>query len=146
MKGSSFFVTNVAVALLSIVPPLCASSSPAWSQPSPLPDISVNAPRHVAAQHRPNQRVAARGTPSSSQHAAATSVYCIGGCVSSMRSGDRPWIGCSWSAGATAYTGCRNIGPGGVPFTSYNQCTETGLKMGWRSGETSAYCSTLALK
>ncbi len=146
MKGSSLFITNVAVAVLSMVPLLCGSSGTAWSQPSPLPGISVDAPRHVAAQPRPQQHAAARSTSSPAPHSAATSVFCIGGCVTSFRSGDRPWVGCSWSAGASAYTGCRNIGPGGVPFKSYNQCTETGLNAGWRSGEVSAYCTSLALK
>ncbi|MTV16047.1 MULTISPECIES: hypothetical protein [Bradyrhizobium] len=146
MKGLSLFVTNVAVTVLSIASLLCGSSGPAWSQPSPLPGISVDAPRHVAAQHWPQQHATARSTASPSPHSAATSVFCIGGCMTSFRSGDRPWVGCSWSAGASAYTGCRNIGPGGVPFKSYNHCTETGLNNGWRSGEVSAYCSTLALK
>lgn len=146
MKGSSFFVTNLAAAVLSISPLLCGSGGLAWSQPSPLPNISVEAPRHVGLQRRSKQHAAAHGTASSSPHAAATSVFCIGGCMTSMKSGDRPWIGCSWSAGASAYTGCRNIGPGGVPFKSYNQCTETGLNNGWRSGEVSAYCTSLALK
>ncbi|UFX47102.1 hypothetical protein HAP47_0010700 [Bradyrhizobium sp. 41S5] len=146
MKGPSFFFTNLAATVLSIAPLLCGSSGPARSQPSPLPNISVEAPRHVGVQPRPKQHAAARSTASSSPHAAATSVFCIGGCMTSMKSGDRPWIGCSWSAGASAYTGCRNIGPGGVPFKSYNQCTETGLNNGWRSGEVSAYCTSLALK
>lgn len=152
MKRSSLFVTNFAVALLSIAPLMCVSSGPAWSQPTPAPDsaidplpnISVEAPRHVGTQHRPTQRAAARST--SSPHTASTSVFCIGGCMTSMKSGDRPWVGCSWSAGASAYTGCRNIGPGGIPFKSYTQCTETGLNNGWRSGEVSAYCTSLALK
>ncbi|MBR0893329.1 hypothetical protein JQ616_00090 [Bradyrhizobium tropiciagri] len=144
MKGSSLFVTNFAVAALSIVPLLCGSGRPAWSQPSPLPDISVEAPKHVGAQQKPTQRAAARSARS--PQTASTSVFCIGGCMSSFRSGDRPWVGCSWSAGASAYTGCRNIGPGGVPFKSYNQCAETGLNNGWRSGEIFAYCTSLALK
>ncbi|NEV02756.1 hypothetical protein FNJ47_45575 [Bradyrhizobium sp. UFLA 03-164] len=146
MKGSSLFVRNVAVAALSIVPLLCGSSAPAWSQPSPLPEVSVDAPRHAAGPHRSSQRAAARSAASSSAHTSATSVFCIGGCMTSFRSGDRPWVGCSWSAGASAYTGCRNIGPGGVHFKSYNECTETGLHNGWRSGEVSAFCTSLALK
>lgn len=138
MKASSLFSTNLAVAILSVVPLLCGSST-AWSQPTTtsLPDILVEAPKHVTAQHKPKHYAAANSTGSA--RVAITP-------GSSLPSGEHPWLGCSGSAGAYAYTGCRNIGPGGVPFKTYNECAENGLKGGWRSGEISFYCSSLALK
>lgn len=144
MKASSLFVTHFAVAALWIVP-LCGSSGAAWSQTAtsqahatrPLPGIQVDAPGAQRAKH---QRLMQHAVAS---NAASPRMWPSG---SSMRSGDRPWIGCSSSAGAYAYTGCRNIGPGGVPFKTYNECTENALKYGWRTTEGYWYCSTLALK
>lgn len=146
VRASSFFVTNFAVAIVSVVPLLCASSGPALSQPTPagnaatsLPGITVDAPKHRATE-APRQAPRGAGHQTPRQQVADTRP------ASSLPSGSEPWVGCSGSAGGYAYTGCRNIGPGGVPFKTYNQCIETGLKVGWRGTEVSWYCSTLALK
>lgn len=66
---------------------------------------------------------------------------CVGGCQSSFRSGNEPWHGCSISGGVYSPT-CRNTGN----FKTYDECKEAGRITGWRSGETSWYCSSLALK
>jgi hypothetical protein len=145
MKASSLFATKFAVAVFSIVPLLCGSSITAFSQTgatTSLPNVWVDAPKQAARQ-APKQHVAARSTASA--HTSSTSVFCVGGCISSFKTGDRPWVGCSGSAGAYAYTGCRNIGPGGIPFKTYNECMENALKNGWRTNEGSFYCSSLAL-
>lgn len=145
MNASSLFSTNLAVAALSVASLLCGSGGTALSQPTTvpidsttsLPNVLVEAPKHITAQHRSRQYAAAHSP-------ASTRVAITPG--SSLPSGDRPWVGCSGSAGAYAYTGCRNIGPGGVPFKTYNECTANGLKYGWRTNEISFYCSSLALK
>jgi hypothetical protein len=52
-----------------------------------------------------------------------------------------PWVGCSGSSGMHSPT-CKNVGN----WTSYAECMEAGLKIGWRNGENSWYCSSLGLK
>ena len=135
MKASSLFVTPFAAAVVSIGL-VCGSGGAAWSQTETLPSIRVDAPAHRAGHHELKRYAVASHTASPRTWPAA----------SSMRSGDQPWTGCSVSAGASAYTGCRNIGPGGVPFKSYNECMENALKHGWRDNEGSFYCSSIALK
>ncbi|WP_407115340.1 hypothetical protein [Bradyrhizobium sp. LMG 9283] len=71
--------------------------------------------------------------------------FAAGGCQSSFKSGDKPLVSCNVSGGVYSAT-CRNIGN----YKSYDECKEAGRITGWRSGETSAYCSSvgrgLALK
>lgn len=52
-----------------------------------------------------------------------------------------PWVGCSGSSGMHSPT-CRNLGN----WTTYAECMEAGLKIGWRGGENSWYCTSLGLK
>lgn len=66
---------------------------------------------------------------------------CVGGCQSSFKTGNQPWVGCNVSGGVYSFT-CRNVGN----YKTYDECKEAGRITGWRSGETSAYCSSLALK
>jgi uncharacterized membrane protein len=66
---------------------------------------------------------------------------CVGGCPSSFRSGNAPWVGCSGSSGMYSPT-CRNVGN----WKTYATCMEDGLKVGWRSSENTWYCSSLGLK
>jgi hypothetical protein len=65
---------------------------------------------------------------------------CAGGCQSSFKTADKPWVGCNASGGVYSAT-CRNVGN----YKTYDECKEAGRVTGWRSGETSAYCSSLAL-
>jgi hypothetical protein len=52
-----------------------------------------------------------------------------------------PWVGCSGSSGMYSPT-CRNLNNA----TTYVGCMEDGLKIGWRSVESSWYCTSLGLK
>jgi hypothetical protein len=52
-----------------------------------------------------------------------------------------PWVGCSGSSGMHSPT-CKNVGN----WTTYTECMEAGLKIGWRGGENSWYCTSLGLK
>ena len=65
---------------------------------------------------------------------------CVGGCQSSFKTGDKPWVGCNQTGGVYSAT-CRNVGN----YKSYEECKEAGRVTGWRSGETMGYCSSLAL-
>jgi hypothetical protein len=151
MKFSSLFVASVAV--------VCGLR-PAMSQTdaaSTLPDVVIGAPKHVA-KPRPvvhstmsHQASPTASTPSATPTSPAERELaklpnvitgsCADGCQTSFRSGDRPWVGCSWSSGMLSGT-CRNEGH----YKDYNACTTAALAIGWRSIEVSWYCSSLALK
>ncbi|WP_247356164.1 hypothetical protein [Bradyrhizobium sp. 160] len=141
---------------------LCAFGGTAMSQPTPpgadihLPIVTVEAPKQIM-RSKPAHRVVARSSRSASispasataapnsdaaklAKLAATTNNCVGGCQSSFKSGDKPWVGCNVSGGVYSAT-CRNIGN----YRSYEECKEAGRLVGWRSGETSAYCSSVAI-
>ncbi|MET4116619.1 hypothetical protein ABIB85_002996 [Bradyrhizobium sp. JR1.5] len=166
MTLSSRFVTRPAVAISSIALLLCALGGTAMSQPTPtttaaetqLPGVTVDAPKHVARPHRLAHHATARGPASRTSAASTASLApnsdaaklaklaaatgcCVGGCQSSFKAGDKPWVGCNVSGGVYSFT-CRNVGN----YKTYDECKEAGRITGWRSGETSAYCSSLALK
>ncbi|WP_354230542.1 hypothetical protein [Bradyrhizobium sp. F1.4.3] len=65
---------------------------------------------------------------------------CVGGCQSSFKTANAPWVGCNATGGVYSPT-CRNVGN----YKSYDECKEAGRVTGWRSGETMAYCSSVAL-
>jgi len=164
MGFSSRFVLNPVVAIVSIA--LCgistAMSQTATPGAAPLPDIVVDAPKHVARSHRPTQHAVARSivsrptsvTAQAPSGAAEESVSaklaklerntgsCAGGCQSSFRSGNEPWHGCNGSSWPALSPTCRNIGN----YKTYNECREAGLLTGWRVNEVPWYCSSLALK
>jgi len=161
MRFSSLFVASPAVAILSIEL-LCGLSGTAMSQAptgsaTSLPSVTVEAPKQVT---RPKHSAVARSTvsPQTSQTTptppapqsesaklaklANVSGSCVGGCVTSFRSGNAPWHGCSVSAWPATSSTCRNVGN----YKTYIGCTEDGLTRGWRQGDVSWYCSSLALK
>jgi hypothetical protein len=158
---SSNFVARPAVAIPLIAVLLCGLTGTAMSQPTPadtqLPGVTVEAPKQMTRPHKPVHRTAARSnksvtissTPATAEPTsdvvklaklAATTNNCVGGCQSSFKSGDKPWVGCSATGGVYSAT-CRNVGN----YKSYDECKEAGRVTGWRSGETSAYCSSVAL-
>ena len=118
MRLSSSFVAPSAVAILSTAL-LCGPSGTAMSQTAtgsatPLPNITVEAPRQVARPHRPKQvanTVASRRTSPTAQTPSAapgsvmaklaalekTSSNCTDGCQTSFKYGNQPWNGCSTS-------------------------------------------------
>jgi len=158
MKFSSLFAASIAVALP------CGLNGTAMSQTdatTSLPGVVVEAPKQAARPQKPQHAVAystvsprtspTTPTPSASQMSPAErelaklpnaiTSSCVDGCVTSFRSGNRPWIGCS-SSGGTFSTTCRNVGN----YKTHNECTTAGLATGWRSNEVYWYCTSLALK
>lgn len=162
MTLSPRFVARPTVAIPSIALLLCGLSGTAMSQPTPasteLPGVTVDAPRQMARPHRPAHHAASRssGSRASPTIAAAAAApmsdraklarleretsSCTGGCQSSFKTATAPWVGCSATGGVYSPT-CRNVGN----YKSYDECKEAGRVTGWRSGETSAYCSSVAL-
>lgn len=169
MKFSSLFVASRAIAVLSIPLLLCGLSGTAMSQTATpsggatttLPDVMVDAPKQVARPHKPIQHTVARSTVSSRTSPTAPTPSasrlspeqrlarlpnaitgsCVDGCVSSLPSGNKPWVGCNASSISYSTT-CRNVGH----YKTYNECTTAGLAVGYRNVEVIGYCTSLAFK
>lgn len=165
MRFSSLFAANLAVATLSIAlvcgPGAVTSraATPSGGGTAALPNVVVEAPKHVTRAERPKTRAVARITVSPRTSTTATppastmsptaklekianiSGSCADGCVTSFKTGDAPWHGCSIS-GATYSSTCRNVGH----YKTYAECTQAGLATGWRVTEVPWYCTSLALK
>ncbi|WP_249156619.1 hypothetical protein [Bradyrhizobium sp. KB893862 SZCCT0404] len=69
---------------------------------------------------------------------------CNGGCASSFRHGNEPWIGCSESGGGLNYgpfsPTCRDT----ITHTSYETCVETKVFLGENRNRAHWFCSSLA--
>ena len=160
MKFSSLFVASPTAAALSISLLLCGPSGMAMSQTgdatTTLPDVTVDAPSHVARRHKPIQHsivrssVLHRTSPSASTLTPMEKLArlpnmitgsCVDGCVSSLPSGNKPWVGCNWSSISYSTT-CRNVGH----YKTYSECKTAGLALGLRDLETIGYCTSLAFK
>jgi len=166
MRLSSSFAAPSAVAILSTAL-LCGPSGTAVSQTAaPLPSITVDAPKQVARPHRPEHvanTVASRRAsptaraPSSISHVPSgppgsvlgrlaklekSSSSCNGGCETSFKTGNAPWVGCSYSGGwwSTFSTTCTDT----LTYTSYSNCLETKLFLGWEHYKARWICNGLA--
>lgn len=129
-----------------------------------LPSITVVAPKQVARprqvarpSHRPVQAatVASRSTAPTPQtpppaqgsvlariaklEKAASS--CNGGCETSFKSGDAPWVGCSEAAGIyhTFSATCRDT----LTYKTYLECKETKVFLGLERNKAWWFCSSL---
>jgi hypothetical protein len=163
MRISSRSVTSLAVAFSSIGLLLCGLSGSEAATTSDgatasLPAVVVDAPKQSARPQKREPRAIARSTvsprtspaaaapptsPISAKLARLASVTgsCVGGCVTSFRSGDAPWHGCSVSGGGYSST-CRNT----RNYKTYGECREGGLTLGWRNAEVAWNCTSLGLK
>ena len=169
MRMSSSLVARSAIAILSTAL-LCSLSGTAMSQTAtgsgtPLPNVTVEAPRQVARPQRPevtpqgSGRVAHRAgrTSRSTQTATGTPSAALGpvmaklarlereasscndGCESSFRHGKDPWVGCSESAGyySVFSATCKDT----LTHRDYAQCVETKMFLGWDRGRSWWYCT-----
>jgi len=161
MKSSLSLVVPSAIAILSTT----LLSGPAVSQTAtdvatPLPGITVEARKHPA---RPRQVARpAQGTTVASRRAAPTpqtppaapgsalaklaalekaSSSCNGGCETSFKSGDAPWVGCSEAAGIfnTFSTTCRDT----LTYKTYVECKETKVFLGLDRNKAWWLCTSL---
>ncbi len=168
MRLPSSFIAPSAVAVLSTVL-LCgpAASQTATDSAKPLPRITVDAPKQVARPNSPKQvanTVASRRRSSTTQTSSSTArtsspapdsilgriaklekvaSNCNGGCESSLRHGNAPWVGCSESGGGQT-TGpfsatCRD----NLTYKSYVDCVETKWFLGEYRNRAWWLCSSL---
>jgi hypothetical protein len=171
MRLSSSFVAPSAITIVSTAL-LCGLSGTAVSQTAirsatPLPGITVNAPKQVARPHRP-ERVESRPTwstahrrtaptsPASSEAIIAgpgstlgklaklesISSNCNGGCQTSGKTGKEAWIGCSESAGywSTFSATCTDT----LSYASYVGCMDVKMFTGWERNRAWWYCTSLS--
>ena len=165
MRMSNLVAPSAVAALSTVLLGGQAASQTATSPASPLPSITVQAPRQAAKPFvRPQGQVppvanaiagrppADQTPPGSAQQPASSSVMariaalektssnCTEGCQTSFKYGNQPWNGCSTSSGDfTLSTTCRN----GRNHKTYQECRETGMFLAWRQFEVWWYCSSL---
>ena len=171
MRSWSSFAAPSAVAILSTAL-LCGASGMALSQTetgpvAPLPSITVDAPKQVATPHRPKQvthAVASRRTSPTAQTSSSTeqtpsaapdsvlgkiakleraSSSCNGGCETSVRHGDAPWVGCSYSGGENSVSAFSSTCRDTLTYRTYVECTQTKIFLGWIAREARWHCSGL---
>lgn len=169
MRLSSLVVPSTIAALSTVL--LCA---PAASQiptgsAATIPPVTVDAPKQVVRPHKvepaANTGASSRRTASAartSSRVARTPSYapgsvmgriatleksassCNGGCASSFRHGNEPWIGCSESGGNIDYgpfsPTCRDT----ITHSSYMGCVETKVFLGENRNRAHWFCSSLA--
>ena len=169
MRLSSSFAAPSAVAILTTAL-LCGPSGTAVSQTASgsaatLPSIRVEAPKQVATPNVPKQAANTVGsrrasptaqTPSSISHVPSgppgsvlgrlaklekSSSSCNGGCETSFKTGNAPWVGCSYSAGwfSVFSSTCTDT----LTYTSYSNCLETKKFLGWEHYKARWICSSL---
>ena len=163
MRLSSSFVAPSAVAVVSTIM-LCgpATSQTATGSAASLPSITVDAPKQMARPLRP-ERVASRRTSSTAQTSSASpeaiidgsgstlgklaklekaSSSCNGGCETSFKVGNAPWVGCSESGGYDSVFSatCRDT----LTYASYRGCMDTKMFTGWDRNRAWWYCTSLS--
>jgi hypothetical protein len=165
MRLSSSFVAPSAVAVLSTVLLWSPAASQTGTGSAPLPSITVDAPKQVARPHRPEHvanTVASRRTSptartsSSISHVASgppgsvlgrlaklekSASSCNGGCETSFKTGNAPWVGCSLSGGlnSTYSSTCRDT----LTYKDYLDCRDTKVFLGWEIRRVLWYCYSL---
>jgi hypothetical protein len=166
MSMSSSFVAPSVVAVAATI----LVSGPAISQittgpASTLPSVTVDAPKQLARPDASKPRANAAPTrqrssvgPSTAQtpSVAPDSVQgriaklereassCNGGCQTSFKTANAPWVGCSFGAGEAAGVGpysltCTDT----LNYATYMDCTTTKTFLGWGAREARWHCTSL---
>jgi hypothetical protein len=166
MRLSSSFVAPSVVAVVSTIL-LCgpATAQTATGPASSLPTVTVDAPKQVARPSAPKQRANTGGSrqrlstgsstaqtpsvePNSVQGRIAklerAASSCNGGCQTSFKTGNAPWVGCSFGAGESAGVGpfsltCTDT----LTYKTYLDCTSTKVFLSWTVREARWHCSSL---
>jgi hypothetical protein len=172
MRLSLGFAVSSAVAILStaLLSGSAVSQISTGTSPS-LPSVTIDAPKQMARPHaqvaRPlapnplaNTRVSRQSSSTGSSttqmpSAAPNSVReritkleraassCNGGCETSFRVGNAPWVGCSWS-GETYGVGAFSVScTDTLSYKTYLACTDTKAFLGATQKEARWICSSL---
>ena len=165
---SSIVTPAVAILATLLLYGPAASQTTAGSN-QPLPDITVEAPKQAARPHQSQQAAHSVAShrafrtvqgPSSSGQASssvartpkgpvmrriasleARASSCNGGCETSFKTGNAPWIGCSESAGRLNVFSatCRDT----LTYKDYADCVETKWFLAWDQQRIRWVCSSL---
>jgi hypothetical protein len=171
MRSSSSFVAPSAIAILSIAllcsQSGTAMSQTETGPAVPLPSITVVAPKQVARPRQvatPPQRPARAATVASRRTAPTPQTpgsilakpgpvlakiaeleklasSCNGGCETSFRSGNAPWVGCSEAAGtwSTFSATCKDT----LTYKTYLECKDTKVFLGLDQRKAWWFCSSM---
>lgn len=171
MRLSASFAASTAVAMLSTALLIGPAVSQITTGPaSPLPNVTVeapkaHAPKQVAREHASNQRAntgvshrtsstgsSTAQTPSAAPDSAMGRIAkleraasgCNGGCETSVKTGNAPWVGCSYTGDnggvSTLFsTTCRDT----LTYKTYLNCTDTKTFLGSSPKEARWICSSL---
>jgi hypothetical protein len=163
-------VANTPIALLLCGLSGTAMSQTATGSAAPLPTITVEAPKHVARPQKPEQRAIGRGTvsartsvttqtPSSTAGTPSgapgpimrriaklekSASSCNGGCETSFRTGNAPWIGCNQSTGGTVNTIFSATCTDTLTYKNFGDCMETKQFLGLDLRRAWWLCTSLA--
>jgi len=162
MKSSLSFIVPSTIAILSTtLLSGTAASQTATDAATPLPTITVEAPKHLARPRHvatPTQgaTAASRRTATISQTPPGApgsvlariaklekaSSSCNGGCETSFKTGNAPWVGCSEAGGLfhTFSATCRDT----LTYKSYEECRETRSFLGLDRNKVWWLCTSLA--
>jgi hypothetical protein len=168
MRLSSSLVAPSAVAILSTVLLWGPAVSQTTTGSAPLPSITVDAPKHVARPHRPPEHLANTAAPRRSSAIARTdssishvaygspgstlgrlgkleksASSCNGGCETSFKTGNAPWVGCSFSSGGYATALVSPTCTDTLSYTSFSNCIDTKLFTGWDIWRAKLICNSL---
>jgi hypothetical protein len=171
-SSSSVAPSAIAILSTALLCSLNSTATSQTTTTPQLPSVTVEAPKQVARPHRPVERPqrparvantvraanpgASRQTSPTAQtpsyapdsvmgkiaklEKAATS--CNGGCATSFKSGNAPWVGCSESGGyfSTFSPTCTDT----LTYKSYIDCKDTKEFLGWDRNRAWWYCTSLA--
>jgi hypothetical protein len=163
MRSSLGFVVPSVVATLSAVL-LCSTT--AMSQPTPsssLPAVSVEAPKARPTVVVPRQgpttvtshhRTSGSSSAQNPKFAPGSALWrlaklerearsCNGGCETSFRVGNAPWVGCSLAAGGYDSSNFSPTCTDTLSYNTYAQCVETKAFLGAQPREARWICTSL---
>lgn len=149
MKLSSSAVAPSILAMFATVF-LCGPASSQGSATSTLPGVTVNAPEQAARPHHLQRGSSNTGTSrrTTGTSTAQTPVFapnstlgrlaklerearsCNGGCETSFRVGNAPWVGCSLAAGGYDSSNFSPTCTDTLSYNTYAQCVETKAFLG----------------
>jgi hypothetical protein len=151
-----------------------AVSQTATGSAATLPTVTVQAPKQVARPHRPEREAntvashrasASRRTSLTDQTPSSisqvrpgppgsvlgrlaklekSSSSCNGGCETSFKTGNAPWVGCSFSTGGYATALASPTCTDTLTYKSFADCLDTKRFVGWDHPRAWLICRSLA--
>ena len=109
---------------------------------TPTAQTSSATPKEIITGATPEAVIAGPGSPLGKlAKLEKMSSSCNGGCATSFKTGNEPWVGCSESAGFLSVFSatCRDT----LTYASYVGCMDTKMFTGWERNRAWWYCNSL---